>query len=144
MGEDKSINVENLIPILKIKNLTFIDLEYFNSEEDKTKILKSTGVKIHKYNNVDLYNDILGLSSIINACDIVITCSNVNAHIAGALGKNTFLLLPLGKGRLLNWGSMNDKSIWYPSIRIFQQINPGDWSHPIRKVQEEILNCQKC
>ena len=60
----------------------------------------------------------------------------------GALGKKTFLLLPLGKGRLLNWCSEKGKSLWYPSIKIFQQTKPGDWSDPIIKIKEEILKCQ--
>ena len=86
------------------------------------------------------FNDMLGLASIINACDFVITCSNVNAHMAGALNKKTFLLLPLGKGRLWNWGSAKDSSIWYPSVRIFQQFKPGDWIDPVLKVKKEVLN----
>ena len=56
--------------------------------------------------------------------------------------KKTFLLLPIGKGRLLNWCSENNHSIWYPSVKIFQQIKPGDWSFPINQLKEEILKCQ--
>ena len=37
-----------------------------------------------------IFNDMLGLASIISVCDLVITCSNVNAHMAGALNKNLF------------------------------------------------------
>ena len=98
--------------------------------------------KIHRINEIDYYNNILGVSSIINACDFIITCSNVNAHISGALGKKTFLLLPLGKGRLLNWSSENNTSLWYPSIKIYQQNEPENWATPIEKVREEVLNCQ--
>ena len=75
---------------------------------------------------------------------MIITCSNVNAHISGALGKKTFLLLPLGKGRLLNWSSENNTSLWYPSIKIYQQNELEDWTTPIERIREEILNCQTC
>ena len=61
--------------------------------------------------------------------------------MAGALNKKTFLLLPLGKGRLWNWGSIEDKSIWYPSVKIFQQSKPGDWRDTIVRVKKEIINC---
>ena len=142
MGQEKSIYYKNLIPIFKLKNTSFIDLEYNNSEEDKKNIYQMTGKKIHRINEIDYYNNILGVSSIINACDLIITCSNVNAHISGALGKKTFLLLPLGKGRLLNWSSENNTSLWYPSIKIYQQNEPEDWTTPIERVREEILNCQ--
>ena len=142
MGQDKSICCKKLISIFKLKNTSFIDLEYKNSEEDKKYVYQVTGKKIHRINEIDYYNNILGVSSIINACDLIITCSNVNAHISGALGKKTFLLLPLGKGRLLNWCSENNISLWYPSVTIYQQNEPGDWSVPIKRVREEILKCQ--
>ena len=103
MGPDKSIDYKSLVSIFNLQNTSFIDLEYQNSEEDKKNIYKMTGKQIYRINEVDYYNNILGVSSIINACDLIITCSNVNAHISGALGKKTFLLLPLGKGRLSNW-----------------------------------------
>ena len=107
-------------------------------------ICEKIGTKIYRISEIDYFNDILGVSSIINACDLIITCSNVNAHLSGALGKQTLLLLPIGKGRLLNWSSINHESVWYPSIKIFQQTNPGNWSDPIEKVREEVLNCQTC
>ena len=144
MGEDKSIHLENLLPILKLKNITFLDLEYENSEKEKQNLLEKIGTKIYRISGIDYFNDILGVSSIINACDLIITCSNVNAHLSGALGKQTFLLLPIGKGRLLNWSSINYESVWYPSIKIFKQTYPGNWNDPIEKVREEVLNCQTC
>ena len=130
----------NLIPILKLKDFMFLDLEYKDSELDKKALYKETNIKIYKNKNIDYLNDILAVSSIINSCDLIITCSNVNAHIAGALGKKTYLLLPLGKGRLLNWGHDNKKSIWYPSVKIFQQKISGDWTYPLKKLEEEILS----
>ena len=140
MGQDKSINLIDLIPILKLNNLTFLDLEYGDSEKDKRNLNNDLGLKINKLKDIDYFNDILAVSSIISSCDLIITCSNVNAHIAGALGKKTLLLLPLGKGRLLNWVSKNEKSLWYPSVKIFQQKMPGDWTYPIKKLKEEILH----
>ena len=95
MGQDKSVNLEDLIPILKLEKLTFLDLEYKNSESDKLKICERFNIKIDKINHINYFNDIFSVASIIQACDIIITCSNLNAHIAGALGKKTFLLSSL-------------------------------------------------
>ena len=139
VGQNKSINLESFLPILKLKNLTCLDLEYKNSDEDRNILLENTGLKIHKFKGIDYYNDIIGVASIIESCDLIITCSNVNAHISGALGKKTFLLLPLGKGRLWNWNAEKNKSIWYPSVKIFQQTKYNDWTHPIENVKTDIL-----
>ncbi len=144
LKDDKSVYLRNLKSILNLNNIYFIDLEYKNSEIEKYDIYKELGVKINKIENIDMFNDIIGVSSIINACDLVITCSNVNAHLAGALNKKTFLLLPIGKGRLWNWSSINNQSLWYPSVKIFQQESPGDWTAPVEKIRKEILVCQNC
>ena len=140
VGKNKSINLERFLPILKLKNLTFLDLEYENSDKDRNTLFENTRLKIQKFKDIDYYNDIIGVASIIDACDLIITCSNVNAHISGALGKKTFLLLPLGKGRLWNWNAEQDKSIWYPSVKIFQQIKYNDWTHPIKNIKTDILS----
>jgi ADP-heptose:LPS heptosyltransferase len=76
---------------------------------------------------------------LIDACDFVITISNINAHIAGALGKKTFLLAPFSKGRIWYWHDSLEHSLWYPSIQIFTQTKTGDWSVPINQIKEKIV-----
>jgi ADP-heptose:LPS heptosyltransferase len=75
---------------------------------------------------------------LIDACDFIITVSNTNAHIAGALGKKSFLLLPKGKGRLWYWSSFKNKSIWYPSIEIIEQNFPGEWRPVIDNLRKKV------
>jgi len=142
LGDTKSIAIENFKPIFSISNLTFIDLQYINSEDDRKYVLKNYNVKIHNEIDIDKYNDLESLASLIEVCDFIITCSNINAHLAGALNKKTYLLLPLGKGRLWNWSEKNYKSVWYPSVKIFQQKYNEDWVYPIKQIEQEILKCQ--
>ena len=85
------------------------------------------------------FNDINGITSLIDVCDLIITVSNTNAHIAGALGKKTFLLLPKGKGRLWYWSSIKNKSAWYSSVEIVEQNFPGQWEPAIDKVRKKIM-----
>ena len=53
-------------------------------------------------------------AALIQAVDIVITISNSTAHLAGALGKPTLLLLPSGKGQLWYWTEVDSHIPWYP------------------------------
>ena len=95
-------------------------------------------IKIEKIQSIDNFNDLNGVSSLIDICDFVITVSNTNAHLSGALGKKTYLLLPKGKGRLWYWSSENNKSNWYPSIEILQQNVVGSWKDVVTNLSKTL------
>ena len=90
--------------------------------------------------DIDLFNDIDTLFSLVDACDFVLTTSNINTHIAGAIGKKTFLLAPFSRGRHWYWHDNLKQSLWYPSVEIFTQSKAGDWSEAIKEVHQKILN----
>ena len=108
IGDKKSISLEILKPILSIKNIEFLDLQYNDTNDERDRFFNNTGIKINKISHIDNFNDLNGLTSLIDMCNFVITVSNTNAHISGALGKETFLLLPKGKGKLWYWCSLNN------------------------------------
>ncbi len=139
LTKNKSLSLEVLLPILKINNIKFIDLEYQNSFNEVNNLHKKHGVKIFKEDTIDNFNDIEGLTSIIDACDFIISCSNTNAHLSGALFKKTYLLLAKGKGRLWNWSQFKGRSIWYPNTKIFEQTVVGNWTHPVQNLKKVIL-----
>jgi len=68
----------------------------------------------------------------LSGMDLVITVDTALAHLAGALGIPTLLLLPFGPD--WRWMLGRDDSPWYPSMHIYRQPVPGDWDAVIRKV----------
>jgi tetratricopeptide (TPR) repeat protein len=138
-GIQKSIDLEYLEPIFKIPNVIFVSLQYGEHEEELDKIKKSYGVEIHKFNDIDLYHDIEALCSLVDACDFIITSSNVTVHLAGSLGKKTFLLAPRGEGRVFYWYIGLKKSLWYSSVSVFHQKDVGNWQDPITEIYQEIM-----
>ena len=138
IGDKKSINLEILKPVLSIENIEFLDLQYNDTSFERDSFFKNSGIKINKIESVDNFNDINGLTSLIDICDFVITVSNTNAHISGALGKKTFLLLPKGEGKLWYWSSKKNKSNWYPSVEVIEQSVIGSWEFPIDKLIETL------
>ena len=106
---------------------------------DEINFIKSnfkTGIE--QFNDINLFDDIESVASIIQSCDIVITCSNSTAHLAGALGKDTYLLIPFSRGKLWYWTDVSGKSYWYPTIHIFKQKRPNSWKEPITKMLKMI------
>jgi hypothetical protein len=69
------------------------------------------------------------------ACDFVISVSNSTAHLSGALGKETLLLLSHSVGRFWYWNEYEGSNLWYPNIKVFQQKTEGDWSHPLAELK---------
>ncbi|WP_162785819.1 tetratricopeptide repeat protein [Polynucleobacter necessarius] len=131
LGQSKSISLDELAPILKMSSLNFINLQYGDVKSEIMTANTQLDTSIQVVEEVDLYEDIVGLQSIIEACDIVVTTSNTTAHLAGMSGKETLLFLPMGNSRFWYWHDVDGASLWYPSIRIFKQEKQGDWSQPI-------------
>ena len=87
-------------------------------------------------NNQNLLSDFSDTASFVNKMDIVISVDTVIAHLAGSLGKKTFLLLP-GRSSFL-WMSERKDSPWYPTIKIFRQKTLGDWNNCIKEIIKEL------
>ena len=71
---------------------------------------------------------------------MVVTVSNTTAHIAGALGKATFVMLSKGEGRLWYWANRQGRrSMWYPAIEVFEQANHGEWDDVVSNIGLSIM-----
>jgi ADP-heptose:LPS heptosyltransferase len=80
--------------------------------------------------------DFADTAAIIDSLDLVITVDTSVAHLAGALGKETWLLLP----KVCDWRWMVSRrdSPWYSSVRLFRQEIQGDWSSVVNAVKQEL------
>jgi tetratricopeptide (TPR) repeat protein len=136
-GNEKSIPIEQLIHLMEIPNIYWINLQYNVNENDK-KIISSRNINFIKLKNSDVYDDVENLARCIQHCDLIVTCSNSTAHMAGALSKTTLLILPYQKGRLFYWDTVNHQSLWYPSIEILNQETLENWHRPIQEVQYKL------
>ena len=87
-------------------------------------------------------NDFLATAEFVASLDLVITIDSAMAHLAGALGKPVWVLLPYAPD--WRWMLSREHSHWYPSAALFRQSTPGDWSAPIQKISEKLPNfCRK-
>ncbi len=135
---EKSLSLDKLKPILLRLNTAYVSLQYGESADEIKKILEKYKIDIQSLNEIDNYNDIDGLAALISACDYVVTTSNVTAHIAGAINKKTFLLLPSGIARIWYWGTSSEHSLWYPSIEIIRRSISDSWEDSIEKLSNKL------
>jgi len=80
--------------------------------------------------------DFADTAGLVEQLDLVITVDTAVAHLAGAMGKRVWVMLPT----LPDWRWMlkGEKSPWYPTIRLFRQEKQGDWRGVMERVAEEL------
>lgn len=76
-------------------------------------------------------------ASIIQGLDLVITSCTSIAHLAGALGKETWVIVPIMP--YYAWAKPGERSVWYSTIRIFRQQAYGNWDEPLNKIRQELI-----
>jgi tetratricopeptide (TPR) repeat protein len=85
---------------------------------------------------LDMLSDFSDTAAVIEQLDLVISVDTAVAHLAGALGKPVWLLLPAGPD--WRWGQRGDSTPWYPSMRIFRQPVAGDWRSVVEAVGQAL------
>jgi ADP-heptose:LPS heptosyltransferase len=81
--------------------------------------------------------DMADTAALIANLDLVIAVDTSVAHLAGALGKPVWLLLPLSPD--WRWLLDREDSPWYPGMRLFRQERLGDWQPVVERVQRALV-----
>lgn len=127
VGGLKSMALADLSGILAIPGVKCVDLQYGDTAQERSALLRDTGLELAHFEDIDNFHDVDELASLIDACDIVVSVSNTTVHLAGALGKPTMVMLPYALGRIWYWHEKRDRSPWYPACRLVRQTVSGEW-----------------
>ncbi len=128
-GPNKSAQLTELAPLLQTSGVLFVNLQYGDCAADLAAARDQLGVDIHHDPAVDPLADMDAFFAQVAAMDLVVTTSNTTVHVAGALGKPVWLLLPYAKGSIWYWFLKREDSPWYPSAKLIRQPRP-DLSRP--------------
>lgn len=137
-GADKSVPLTGLASLLDDQSATFVDLQYGDTAEERAALQQKTERIIVHDDAIDPLTDLDTFAAHVAAMDLVVTVSNTTAHMAGALGVPCWVLLPAGPGLRWYWFLDRSDSPWYPSVRLFRQTSPGDWTPVVRQVKEAL------
>ena len=118
---NRSLALETLRPLLTAP-AQFISLQKVVRDEDAAVIARTPEL-LHFEAEIEDFADTAALAAL---CDVVIAVDTSVAHLAGALGRPLWLLLP----HFSDWRWMNGRTDtpWYPSATLHRQAAPGDWS----------------
>ena len=98
---------------------------------DAAGLMLDAGDRLHSFSDS---------AALVERLDLVVTVDTSLAHLAGAMGKPVWMLLPSAPD--WRWGIEGEATPWYPSMRIFRQRVHGDWSAPLAELAaafDEIL-----
>jgi ADP-heptose:LPS heptosyltransferase len=126
----RSIPLKHFAPLGQIPSVTLISLQTragLEQIEPNRQI-----VPLHVLGELDREGAFVDRAAVLSHLDLVITCDTSLGHLAGAMGRPAWVLLPVG----CDWRWLTDRSDspWYPTVRLFRQKSLGDWSEVFREI----------
>ena len=134
MNNLKSISLENLIKATHRPDIIYVNLQYGNVKDEINKINEKYNIKIFDIKEIDKFNDVDSLSSLISICDEIISINNVTAHLAGSLNIKAKILLSMNS--TWDYGVNETKSYWYKSMTLYRQKIAGEWKEVLKEIKD--------
>ena len=128
----RNVPFEQLLPLLEQERTMFFSLQLGDAAHDPARADAENKLA----DLSPLMDDFASTAALIEQLDLIITIDTAVAHLAGALGKPTWLLLSAAPD--WRWMLGRGDSPWYPSMRLFRQAKLGDWSDPLAKLRAEL------
>ncbi|KFG96786.1 hypothetical protein GQ56_0113405 [Burkholderia paludis] len=136
--ESRSIRFAALAPLVgcDVFDATFVSLQPQTRARDDDAFAASGVLSF-----TDTLTDFAETAALVDTLDLVISVDTSVAHLAGALGRPVWMLLP----RVPDWRWLleRDDCPWYPSARLFRQARPGDWPAVIGRVADALRTVRR-
>lgn len=131
---NRSIGLEVLSRLFTAvrRKVTFVSLQKDASPQEKAYLRRFPAV----LDVTDRIGDFADTASAIDGLDLVISVDTSVVHLAGALGRTTWVLLPFTPD--WRWLMDRDDSPWYPTARLFRQKRRGNWDEVIDRIAEAL------
>nr|WP_315889729.1 tetratricopeptide repeat-containing glycosyltransferase family protein [Kovacikia minuta] len=130
----KSIPLPTFMKFLSIPKVALYSLQVGLNSRDITQF----GFEEQLQDLSPQLKDFADTAAVITQLDLVISVDTAVAHLAGALGKPVWVLLPFSAD--WRWMLEREDSPWYPTMRLFRQKQPGDWNGVLQQVSQSLLS----
>ena len=129
---NRSCALKQFLPLSGIHGIQLIGLQKGQAEKQVNDLGTETGI----VNLGEEFEDFTDTAGVIQNLDLVIAVDTAVAHLAGAMGKAVWVLLPFIPD--WRWMMYRDDSPWYPTMRLFRQKTRGDWGSVFERVTKEL------
>jgi tetratricopeptide (TPR) repeat protein len=128
----RSTQLATLLPLLRAPGITWISLQKGPAAEQ----LAGLPGEVFVWDGSSQDRDLAETAALVATLDLVVTTDTSIAHLAGAMGKPVWILLP----HLSDWRWMQQRETtpWYPTARLIRQREPGDWAGVLERVIGEL------
>jgi tetratricopeptide (TPR) repeat protein len=139
-GNPRNINDRHRsIPLATVLRLASAEIELVALQKDlrtgdRELLERTAGVR----DCSDLLTDFAQTAALVACLDLVISVDTAVAHLAGAMGKPVWVMLPTAPD--WRWMLEREDSPWYPTARLFRQACRGDWSGVLQRVREQLAS----
>ena len=127
----RSLALARLSPLLALKGPRFVSLQVGPRAAD----VAAAGLAGRLETPEDL-DDFADTAALVAGLDLVVTVDTAVAHLAGAMGKEAWVMLSHVPD--WRWGMKGETTPWYPSLRLFRQKSPGDWDGVVRRIADAL------
>jgi tetratricopeptide (TPR) repeat protein len=130
--QNRSIGLDQFLTLCDLPGLTLYSLQKGARANDIAEI----GAKALVRDLSPQLQDFADTARLLAQLDLVITIDSAVAHLAGALGRPAFVLVPFTPD--WRWLGGREDSPWYPSLRLFRQPAPRDWKSVMRRLHDTL------
>ena len=136
IDQGRSIPVEEFIPLTGLPSVRLISLQKHHGLDQLTRLPADAKIETLGDDFDGGPDAFIDAAAVISNLDLIITADTSIAHLAGALGRLTWVALKY----VPDWRWMLDRhdSPWYPTTRLFRQRDRDDWKPVFAKIEEEL------
>jgi hypothetical protein len=135
--KQRSRSLRLFAPLAQVTGVKFFSLQ--KGPESWQAAAPPQGMQVHDF--MPRVRDFADLAGIIAHLDLVITIDTSVAHLAGAMGKNVWTLIPFVPD--FRWMLDRTDTPWYPTMRLYRQKAANDWSEPIAEIATDLRDFQQ-
>jgi Flp pilus assembly protein TadD len=130
--KSRSLALADLLPIIGMPGLQLHSLQHGAEPAELAELRRSHGVRINHWPGVTDNMD--ASAALVQTLDLVLTVCNYAVHLAGALGKEAWVMTP----HVAEWryGNEGASMPWYPPVRLMRQPDPGSWEPVIASMAD--------